>query len=235
MTDEKTRLTTVDASQVLFESSSPSKRWFCLSRYKHWLIGGIFFVVSLSIGLLLWKKVQPVGPPSQEAFIDAAINSVPAMFQTLGEFENFAGQHQNSRSVVNGYNASAQYVIESLHTAGFDVFLQHLTVPVGLDLSPPQLSQAYPGGKTLSFILNTDFGGIRYGGLCEDVCQVSGEVSFVPDGGCSPANFANATGQIALIETGLGCEYFDKAMLAEAAGAIAVLFMSPSGNFLLIS
>jgi hypothetical protein len=59
------------------------------------------------------------GPATQDEFINDVIKGVPNILATLQAFDAIASANGNSRSVVNGYNASAEYVKSRLIAAGY--------------------------------------------------------------------------------------------------------------------
>ena len=73
--------------------------------------------------------------------------SINGVFEHLQAFQNIADAHGNSRSVQSGYNASAEYVFETVAAARqsdgfpfFDVERQHFDALVSTELASPTLS-----------------------------------------------------------------------------------------------
>eukprot|EP01062_Namystynia_karyoxenos_P069379 TRINITY_DN64891_c0_g1_i1.p1 TRINITY_DN64891_c0_g1~~TRINITY_DN64891_c0_g1_i1.p1 ORF type:complete len:523 (+),score=156.85 TRINITY_DN64891_c0_g1_i1:77-1645(+) len=159
----------------------------------------------------------------------------------LRHFETAAKQHGNSRSILKGYNASADYVISQLrrNAPSLRVATQHFTVPVWTELAPPQLAivgadppvpltncdtrtgwQHYPSG--------CDFSGVRYGG--NGTYDITTRLAYVAQP-CSRQGFAGfPSGSAALIDVNGQCDYYTMALLAEAAGAAALLIAAAAGS-----
>jgi len=132
-----------------------------------------------------------------------------------------------SRSVLNGYNASAQYVIDQLTATHFyDVTQQYFQVPVYTELARPFLRKVSP--DPIDFVLDVDYAGLRYGG--NGVYDFTAPVTLADNEGCDMSDFSNATaGSIALVAlatSGSKCELTDQALNAQKAGAKAVLVYS---------
>lgn len=88
--------------------------------------------------------------------------STPAIFQHLEELYAIALKHNNSRSVTNGYLASAEYVQAQLTAkAGhyFDISTQEFKVPVWSELAAPGLSITGLGhdGAQITYQNKVDF------------------------------------------------------------------------------
>lgn len=215
------------------------------SNKKLWMgLAAIVFFVALIVIVVVATRSDGGDEPgkviTRDDFADVVASSgVEDMVATLTEFEAIAKRNNNSRSVVNGYNESAAYITEQLELIGarLRVQTQSFEVPVAEQLSTPVLSLIYldgtnttftPGvmGPTGALVTPGDFVGIRYGGFCENVCDVRGPPRLIAGGGCNATEFEAVAGAVVIIPIGMGCEYFDKALHAQRAGVSAVLFQA---------
>lgn len=123
--------------------------------------------------------------------------------------------NQNSRSVMNGYRDSANYVISKLQQeTGCTISTQDFTVPIYTELSPPILQMISP--TTINYQRNVDFSGLRYGGnQTIDITTATFNAAF----GCSTQDFNGMIpGSIAMIQLGstssdmCSTDYIGKAM-----------------------
>jgi len=90
--------------------------------------------------------------------------TVPNIMKHLERFQTIAEEsNNNSRSVLNGYNNSAAYVIETLQSqTDYTITKQYFETPVYTQLDSPKLALQTP--FFLSFKESNDFQGMRYGG-----------------------------------------------------------------------
>eukprot|EP00002_Diphylleia_rotans_P002009 TRINITY_DN1121_c0_g1_i1.p1 TRINITY_DN1121_c0_g1~~TRINITY_DN1121_c0_g1_i1.p1 ORF type:complete len:480 (-),score=101.40 TRINITY_DN1121_c0_g1_i1:387-1826(-) len=133
----------------------------------------------------------------------------------------------NSRSVANGYNASADYVINTLKTqTSWSVKTQYFPVPIFLQKAPAKLALVRP--INVPFIETQEFNQLIYGG--SGVYDSSAPVYRVPNYGCSDTDFSRfPAGSIAIIETAGGCDAWTKAYRAQLAKAAAVMIHNAAG------
>ena len=125
----------------------------------------------------------------------------------------------NSRSVLNNYNLSAEYVFEQL-SPYCDPWTQHFAVAVHQELERPRLALVAPAITTFQY--GVDFQGMRNGGT--GLHNFTARVTEVK-GGCATADFAGfVPGHIALIQEGPECELYQRAFLAEDHRAVAIFF-----------
>ena len=136
----------------------------------------------------------------------------------------------NSRSVRNNYNQSAEYVMAQLRPYCAP-YTQSLVVPVHQELERPQLVLESPVASPFQYTV--DFIGMRYGG--SGLTNITARVSEVVTG-CSVADFASfPRGHVALIMEDAKCELVTRAMLAEDAGAVAILFYNQPARTALLT
>ena len=124
-----------------------------------------------------------------------------------------------------GYDASADYVVERMEAAGYDVTTQEFVFQTFINLAPPVLEQVAPpagAGPIVNSIMTYSGSG-----------NVTANVTVVPvdaTTGCESTDFpATTAGTIALISRG-GCTFAIKATNAFNAGAVgAVIYNNAAG------
>ncbi|KAG2171632.1 hypothetical protein INT43_008358 [Umbelopsis isabellina] len=178
---------------------------------------------------------------------------------------NIARQHDNSRSVKTGYNASAAYVMQELRDrARCDIQVHHFQVPIWDQMGEPTLVGNFADSTKVSFQDSKDFWselnnlpsltyafqnhsktlincknfvGMRYGGQSASLTNQT--VVHIPNYGCHISDFASVANKVALIEepeSSRACSVWDAAWNAEQANATAVIFYnSPSRTSLLFN
>ena len=134
-----------------------------------------------------------------------------------------------------GYDASGDYVVESLEDAGYDVTVQPFEFPYFEELTPAELEQLAPNATVY------EYGGFPSGFLTMSYSG-SGVVTAAPQGvdiidatglpantstsGCEADDFGSFVGgSIAIIQRG-SCSFAQKALNAEAAGAVGVVIFN---------
>jgi len=144
----------------------------------------------------------------------------------LEQFQNIAQENGNSRSVENGFNVSAQYIISKLQGTNYAISTQNFIVPVYVENSPPDLVQLNEtDGIKVQFLYDKDFTGLPYGG--NSSYDISAEVIDIPNFGCSLDDFSGATGKIVLIQDSVltgPCFTSTASFNAQKSGARAALF-----------
>jgi len=123
---------------------------------------------------------------------------------------------------MTGYNASAEFIMDTLSTLPCTMTQEHFLTAVNIELAPPQLSLITP--YYTQFLLGTDFGGLRYGGN-STVQNLTRPICIIKNDGCS-ANDFNETqiDCIALITFTSNCTLLEQSMNAERANCSAVIF-----------
>jgi aminopeptidase Y len=130
-------------------------------------------------------------------------------------FQEIADANGDTRaSGTPGYDASADYVVERMEAAGYDVTVQEFPFVRFTEVTPGILEQtAPPPGGTLPNIVMT------YSGSGD----VTAPVTVVPNLGCEASDFAGfPAGNIALISRGT-CAFAIKATNAANAEAVGVV------------
>ena len=126
------------------------------------------------------------------------------------------------RSGTPGYDASVEYVADTLEAAGYDVTLNGFPF---VFVPTPTLQQLAPIAANYE---TGEFTGTGYGVATASVTAV--DINLVQprahSSGCEPADFAGfPAGNIALVQRG-GCNFSVKALNAAAAGASAVIIFN---------
>ena len=126
------------------------------------------------------------------------------------------------RSGTPGYDASVEYVADTLEAAGYDVTLNGFPF---VYVPTPTLQQLAPIAANYE---TGEFTGTGYGVATASVTAV--DINLVPpranSSGCEAADFAGfPAGNIALVQRG-GCNFSVKALNAAAAGASAVIIFN---------
>jgi len=127
---------------------------------------------------------------------------------------------------TTGYDASAEYVFNTMAAAGYSVSYQEFQFQLVSDVTPPEFEQVSPNAVT--YVNGVDFATLSYSGSGDITAQVS-----LPTGaptGCDPSDWTGfPVGHIALVVRGtpvgfpVACTFRLKATNAVAAGASAVL------------
>ncbi len=133
-----------------------------------------------------------------------------------------------------GYDASADYVAETMLAAGYEVTIQPFDFPFFQELVAAELEQVAPTPTVYPYFDTTGFATMTYSGSGDVTAIAEGVDLMLPPGveantstsGCEPEDFDNFTpGNIAIIQRG-SCEFADKAFNAEAAGAVGVVIFN---------
>jgi Zn-dependent M28 family amino/carboxypeptidase len=138
-------------------------------------------------------------------------------------FQAIADANGGTRAAgTPGYDASVDYVVEQATAAGYQVSLHTFDF---VFQAPPVLRQLAPVAATYS---TGAFTGSGTGTATGSVVAV--DINLVPPrantSGCQAADFAGfPAGAIALVQRG-GCNFVDKALNAQAAGASAVIIFN---------
>jgi len=154
-------------------------------------------------------------------------------FQDIADANPGPDGHASRNSGEPGYLASAQYVMDKMKAAGYDVQLQTYKFPYSAFVGTPQFSESAPTSR--SFQPATDWNPGSIDGNAVGSLQPAGGIVIPPTptssstSGCTSADFSNFTkGNIALIQRG-GCNFGVKVQNADAAGAIGVVIFN-EGN-----
>ncbi len=138
----------------------------------------------------------------------------------------------NRASGFPGYDASVDYIVETLTAAGYSPVVQPFDFVIFSELSDATLAQTAPGSET--YVFGEDFATMSYSGNGSadasvtpvDLALGAGNAST---SGCEAGDFAGfPAGNIAMVQRG-ACSFQQKAENAEAAGATGVIIFN-QGN-----
>ncbi|MDQ2662214.1 MAG: M28 family metallopeptidase [Actinomycetota bacterium] len=145
----------------------------------------------------------------------------------LEAFQQIADDNGGNRAAgLPGYEASVDYVVETLEAAGWNVTIDEFEYDF---IGPSTLTQLTP--EPAADYETGAFSGSGDGDVTGDVVPV--DINLVgdraSDSGCEADDFADfPAGSIALVQRGT-CNFGDKAFFAEQAGAIGVIIFN-QGN-----
>ncbi|OAQ27315.1 Zn-dependent exopeptidase [Linnemannia elongata AG-77] len=225
-------------NQPLLPSSNGGPRQQAPSRNRRYVIYGAIGLVFIGLSTaLMIRLVKPHDEPPKSPLSDKL--TTPAVFSHLEELYAIALKHNNSRSVTNGYMASADYVQTQLQKKAHkycDISTQEFKVPVWSELEAPELTSSGIGSidSHVLYQNKVDFQNFRYGGPSAKLKKQS--IQGVDNNGCSAKDHKKVSGKIAVIQEGGPCELWEAAYNAENAGATGVLFYNnPKRKALLFS
>lgn len=157
---------------------------------------------------------------------------VDGVMEHLQEFQAIADANNGNRAAgTSGYDASAAYVVDTMETAGYDVSVREFEFPY-FEVFDATLERVSPDPAT--FERGVAFDVMTFSGAGDVTATAVGVDLSLQDldnstSGCETADFANfPAGEIALIQRG-ACTFADKAINAEAAGAVGVIIFN-QGN-----
>jgi len=185
-----------------------------------------------AIAVVAWAAIENKEPDNDQRFEQAVTGT--AVFSHLEAFQLIAKRDPfGSRSILNGYTASAEYVEGQLNTSRyFRLSRQYFTAPVWEQDEPMDLEIGLDGegGEWVTVPTTIPLNGnedaeacaLRYSGTTETPQSTS--VVFIADGGCNREAFTDASGKALLVLSNFteGCTYFDVAQAAQEAGALAL-------------
>jgi Zn-dependent M28 family amino/carboxypeptidase len=200
------------------------------------------------VTILLSALVAPIAagaPPGEiqqtqgfrKAVTLAGIREHQAAFQAIAD----AGGSGNRVGGSPAYDASRDYVVERMEAAGYQVSLFAFDFLYNADATPPVFEQTAPTPTT--YVDGVDFSSMTFSPNGDHTAAVTAVDLFLPPSpvgppdpayvpstsGCEAADFAGfPVGTIALVQRGL-CPFAQKAELAAAAGAVAVIVFN-EGN-----
>jgi len=220
------------SSSVLPAPGLARERRFGLRRYAVWIIPLgiatiILFIAFISVLTLYFEReLAHKNPlPLDNDPVLARLHT-SNIFRHLQSLSDIARHHDNSRSVKNGYNASAAYIMQELRDrARCDLQVHHFQVPVWDQLGEPTLVAHFTEQVQVSYQDSVDFWSMRYGGQSASLYNQS--IVYIPNHGCGASAFSNVANKIALIEepvSSQACEIWDSAWNAEQANASGIIF-----------
>lgn len=151
------------------------------------------------------------------------------LMRHLEALQALADDHNDRRSLgTDGYSESAEYVVEQLAAAGYEVerWPFSYTTWIENEISFEQLSPdptVYDDGDDFAVFSYSGVGTATGQLVAVDVMIPPGDTENSSDSGCESADFVDfPSGAVALIQRGT-CNFSTKAANAEAAGAVAVV------------
>ena len=190
--------------------------------------------LALAIALVAAPTVSAAPPTDTSALRDAV--TVGGILEHENALQAIADANNGTRaSGTSGFDASVDYVVGQLESAGYDVTVQPFTFPFFKELSDPSFSRTTPTAET--YVLGTDFQSMEYSGSGDvtgavvptnDIVIPPGAEAGSSNSGCEASDFAPASTtetQVALVQRGT-CDFIVKAQNAEAAGYDAVIIFN---------
>jgi len=163
---------------------------------------------------------------SSSASISDAM-TITDMMGTLSALQSLSKDYDFSRSVIRGYNASTQYIMQQLaqFAPSLQVTQEFFQVPIEEETAPPYLARF--GTDPLDYRLGIDYNTMSYSGSSPfDTTLLVANVSFALDPfhlGCDPMDWQNYPFSLIAIAQRGNCSFYQKAMNAETAGASALI------------
>jgi Zn-dependent M28 family amino/carboxypeptidase len=156
------------------------------------------------------------------------------ILEHLEAFQEIADANEGTRDAgTPGYDASVDYVVETLEAAGYRVSRQGFTFDAFEVGSPTVFERISPDPRT--YVMEADFFTTTFSGSGDVTAPLAaaGGILIPPPGGsasgCAAEDFAGfPEGSIALIQRG-ACPLRDKVVNAEAAEAVGVIIFN-EGN-----
>jgi Zn-dependent M28 family amino/carboxypeptidase len=150
-------------------------------------------------------------------------------------FQDIADANGGVRTASTpGYDQSGMYVAGLLDEAGYDVTIQEFEFPYFSENAPAELEQISPVPTVYSYFNGAGFATMTYSGSGDVTATTEGVDIIDPTGlpantstsGCEAEDFAGFTsGNIAVVQRGT-CSFAQKALNAEAAGAVGVVIFN---------
>lgn len=185
-------------------------------------------VVAAATGLPVFAATSVDTYILREAVTLEGVRNHQAAFQQAAD-ENGGTREASSP----GYQASVDYVVEQMTSAGYDVTIQEFDFPFFEENAPAILDQVSPNPVSYEYFGPTGFATMTYSGSGNVTAIAEGVDLALPPGtetntstsGCEATDFSGFTpGNIAILQRG-SCSFAQKAQNAELAGASgAVIF-----------
>lgn len=185
------------------------------------LIVSILTAVGLAVTVVATNDGRQLPPPTAPWRAEpgplAGTVTADAAIEHLHAFQDLADAHGGNRAAgTPGFEASTEYVEQTLHEAGYETTLEHFTFEYDLAWGA-RLDQLSPTPRSFAHEPMAESPSTAAGGL-------SGEVVAPADPtGCTAASYpAGSDGKIALVARG-DCPFAEKSVAAGEAGAIALV------------
>jgi Zn-dependent M28 family amino/carboxypeptidase len=198
-------------------------------------------IVALALAAIV-PAGEAVAAPSQNACDARANNTYPKILECVrldevrehqAALQEIADANGGNRfSGMPGYDASVDYVVETLEAAGYDPEVQAFDYLAYEVVGPSALQQTAP--NAITYVEGVDFGPITQtdpGDVTARVTAVDLQLGLnnTSTSGCQASDFAGfPAGNIALLQRG-DCTFELKAENAAAAGAVGIVIFN-QGN-----
>jgi hypothetical protein len=204
----------------LQKPSTPTSMPGVISRVEKAKRGSLYFMLAampvVMLAILIYMLMRPVS--NSDPYILANAVKPAALWSHLEALQNVANLHNGSRSVVHGYNASADYVMSKLRSVGLSPYKQPFDMSWFEELAPPTLQLVQPTATV--YTAGTDFLSLSYSG---SGMALNVALAVARNLGCDASDFVGiAAGSAVLVRRG-ACPFADKAEFALGTGAVAVL------------
>jgi aminopeptidase Y len=184
--------------------------------------------VLVAVGLILAFLVPAALAESPQD------SDIKALYQGDGAFAQLTALVGFGPRVAGGpaEKAAAEYIAAEMESYGLEVEIQEFGIIYFEELSPPVMERVSPNPTI--YVDGVDFATMSYSASGHVTAAVEAvDLEIPPLGtstsGCEAADFAGFTvGNIALMQRGV-CTFYDKAMNAQAAGAMGAIIFN-EGN-----
>ena len=178
----------------------------------------------LVMGVISCGASETPRPPDRADELREAVTTEGVM-QHARRFARIAEENGGNRAAgTPGYDASAEYVADTLRDAGYEVTVQPFDFPYFEELEPARLELVSPEAR--SYDSDGEVRVLRYSGsgdVTAPVRPVDFGGSGISTSGCEASDFEGfREGDAALLRRG-ACPFDQKAENAEAAGASAAV------------
>ncbi|PPI83161.1 aminopeptidase [Marinobacter maroccanus] len=186
-------------------------------------------VVAATTGLPVFAAKSVDTYTLREAVTLDGVRSHQAAFQQAAD-ENGGTREASSP----GYQASVDYVVDRMTSAGYDVTIQEFDYPFFEENAPAILEQTSPDAIAYEYFGTNGFATMTYSGSGDVSAVAEGVDLALPPGtevntstsGCEATDFSGFTsGNIAVVQRG-SCSFAQKAQNAADAGAIGVIIFN---------
>lgn len=190
---------------------------------------------ALALGMLVGAAQSASGNPRSDLAVTQGFRkavTLEGIREHQAAFQSFSDANGGNRVGGSaGYEASANYVVQKLQEAGYEVTSHYFNFLFNADRTPPVLRQVSP--TATSYVDGVDFASMTFspnGHVTTSVWAVDlvlppGPADNTSTSGCESSDFAGfPAGSIALMQRGT-CNFAVKAANAATAGATgAVIF-----------
>jgi Zn-dependent M28 family amino/carboxypeptidase len=198
-------------------------------------------ITAASLALASSATAKPPDVDSSKLRAAVTVEGIVAHQQALQEIATAHGGTRYTKT--SGYTASADYVRETMETAGFNVTISEFNLPEWHETAPPVLEQLTPttkpyvaGAAADDNSPSVDFIAFEFSPTAEVASAPvvpTNDIKIPSTGGstsgCEKSDYPAATsGAISLIQRGT-CGFALKLALAEDAGAVGVIMFN-EGN-----